>query len=358
MQKIIKLGVLLLMMSKVNATMMPEKYKNKDKVLKIHGYEREVSKEISREITDIVKEEVGAGNCVIDKVWNKQQERFFARSNERYKEMDNCLLGIGFKKVLEASKRRQKECEVELLYWKDIRAKRLAREIKSRGNSNSNYELARKQIVKVEKEQEYIPRQKGKDNNFNYKLVLNWMDIKNILRMDDLVTFEKVAWKNKGMTKDEMLRQACIYGSLRIAFYLIQAGANVNYIDKGSKTLLHWAVITQNIKVAKLLIQAGANVNQKDCFGKIPLYNVLETGDIRLAKLLIKKGADINSKDDNIRTILEYGLWRNNIPSSSAKDKKRRLKVMNYIRSVVEEKKRLNRAGIIGAGEDLDIYPV
>ncbi len=345
MQKLIKLSLLVLLVSNVNATMMP-KNKIKDKVLKIHEYEIEVSKDIGREIADIVREELVEGDYIIGKVWNEQQERFLAQSDERIKEVGNCLSKAGLKKVRKASQQRQKDREGELLYWKDIRAKRLAKEVKGGGNSNSNPVLARvnKYLGLDKKEiqkQEYVLKQESKP-------VLN-----------EDATLKKVAWKNRGMTKDEMLRKACIYGATKITLVLIKEGANVNYIDKGDKTPLHWAVITQNIKVVKLLIREGVEVNQKDCFGKTPLYYVLETGDVSLAKLLIDAGTNIDSKDDNIRNVLEYGIWRNNIPSSSSIDNKRRLKVINYIRSVVEEKKRLNRAGIIeGAGEDLDIYPV
>ncbi len=217
---------------------------------------------------------------------------------------------------------------------------------KGNNNSNSNQGLAR-----VNRELGLGRKQKQES-----KLILNEREIENIIYENDLATFKKVAWENVYKTKDEMLGQACRYGATKITFHLIKEGANVNYIDKVSNTPLLWAVIMQDVKVAKLLIEAGANVNQKDCLGRTPLYDVLGTGDVRLAKLFIEKGTDINSKDKNNRTVLEHGFWMNWFILS--KNNERRLKVMNYIKSVVEEKKRLNRAGIIGAGEDLDIYPV
>ncbi len=169
---------------------------------------------------------------------------------------------IDLKKVQKASKRRQKERKRELLYWKDIRAKRLAREIKNRGNSNSNPELARvnkelglgrKQIVKAE--EEYIPKQES-------KLELSVAEIENIIFEDDLATFEKVAWESMGMTKDEMLREACIYGGSKIAFYLIKAGANVNYRGKYGETPLFFATKNENPKVVKVLMEVRTLINQ------------------------------------------------------------------------------------------------
>ncbi len=325
MQKIIKFSLLVLLVSNVNATMMPNKIAEEsensfentltiDVLLKIHEYEREVSKEIGREIENIVKKEVNVDN----KVWNEQQERFLAQSDERMKEVDNCLPRTDLKKMLEASKRRQKERKGELLYWKDIRAKRLARMSK-----------------KLKKD-----------------------EIENIIYEDDLAAFEKITCKDISITQDEMLRQACMYGSPKIALHFVKAGADVNYRDKYSETPLHYAVRNQDTKLVEVLIEEGANVNYKNCFGRTPLYGVLETGDISLAKLLIQEGADINSKDKDNMTVLEVGLWLNTLVFKLSGAKIGRLKVVDYIKSVIEEKKRLNRAGIIRAGEDLYIYPV
>ncbi len=198
---------------------------------------------------------------------------------------------------------------------------------------NKELGLARKQVRPARKEK-YASRQQR-------KLVLSWIEFEGILCRDDLATFEKVAWKSVGMTKDEMLRKACIYGAPKIAFILIKEEANVNYIDEIGNIPLHWAVSMKEVKVAKLLIREGANVNQKNCLGWTPLYYVLETGDVSLAKLFIEVGANIDSKDKNNRNVLEVGIWNNNLKSSLSGDNERRLEVMNYIKSVVKKKNRL-----------------
>ena len=43
---------------------------------------------------------------------------------------------------------------------------------------------------------------------------------------------------------------------------LLNAGANVNYIDSSGRSALHWAAAVNNIQAMELLIKHGAN---KDC---------------------------------------------------------------------------------------------
>ncbi len=297
--------------------------------------EDELSDNIRAEIINIIQGEA-------DVVGNNREKR----RNERKSDLVSFCRKADSEKMKEHSQQRQKERERELLYWKDIRAKRLAREVKGRGNSNSNHRLARvnkelglarKQVRPVRKQkqkQEYAPKQERKP-------VLSEEEIENILYEDDLDTFKKVGRINRGITKDEMLRQACVYGATKIILLLIKEGANAKSRDKGGNTPLHYAVIAQKVKVAKLLIDTGANVNHKNCLGWTPLYYVLGTGDVSLAKLLIDARANISSKDKNNNTVLEAGLWMNCSVFSSSKDNEKRLKVMNYIKSVVKRKNRL-----------------
>ncbi len=299
MQKIIKLGMLLLVMSNVRATMMPERCEDKirDKVVRLHKCEIAFSEKIGKEIADIVREELVEGDYVIGKVWNEQQERFLARSDERIEEVSSCLSEVSLKKVWRANRQRRKERKGELLYWQDVRAERLVKEIESRG--------------------------------------LNRMEIKKILCENDLATFEKVAWERVYKIKEEMLEQACIKGAPKIVVHLIKEGANVDGKDR-LETPLYWAVVSRKPKVVKVLIQAGADVNIKGGLGQTLLYSTLVMGDISSAKLLIDAGVDIDSKDDNNRDVIEYGLWRSTWDWITAKQRENALKVTNFIKSAKE----------------------
>ncbi len=203
---------------------------------------------------------------------------------------------------------------------------------KGKGNSNSNHGLARvnkelgvgkKQVIPARKEK-YASRQQK-----DFELIRR--EIVNILRRDDLVAFERFAWKNRSITKDEMLRRAGTYGSPKIAFHLIRTGANVNNKDKDGNTPLHYAI---EVKVARVLIKEGANVNSRNDLGRTPLCHVLGIGNVNLAKLLIQEGADVNSRNNDGMTVLEEGLWNNSFMFSPYRDK-----VIDYIKYVVKGKK-------------------
>ncbi len=212
----------------------------------------------------------------------------------------------------------------------------MPRGLNKKGNSNSNSNpglarvnkelgLGRRQVIPARKEK-YASRQQK-----DFELIRR--AIVNILRRDDLVAFERVDWKNRSITKDEMLRRACTYGSPKIAFHLIRTGANVNNKDKDGNTPLHYVI---EVKVARVLIKEGANVNQRNDLGRTPLCHVLGTGDVNLAKLLIQEGADVNSKNNDGMTVLEEGLWNNSFMFSSSREK-----VIDYIKYVVKGKNRL-----------------
>ncbi len=199
-------------------------------------------------------------------------------------------------------------------------------------NSNSNQGLARvNRELGIGKKKKQVKR-----------LVLNRMEIINVLKCDDLATFEKVAWKKVFETKGEMLIQACAKGAPKIVVYLVKKGADVDGGNVLNKIPLRWAVACQRPKVVKVLLQAGADVNIKDILGCTPLYKALETGDINLAKMLIDAGTNIDSKDILNRDVIEHGLWIDTCKYSTAKQKETALKVTNFIKSVKEKRERVN----------------
>ncbi len=199
-------------------------------------------------------------------------------------------------------------------------------------------------------------------------LVLSEEELEGVFFSDDLNTFKRVAWENMGVIEHEVLAGACVYNSLKIASYLIEKGANVDSRDENN-SLFHIAVGMRNPQIVeqaklescvsgrhrgllcdalgkgdfsfiKLLIDAGADVNVKDGYGRTPLFYAL--GDISLVKLLIEAGADIDSRSKRGRTAIEYGLRLSTLDHFSFEEKENILKVVDYLRSVVEE-----RGGII-----------
>lgn len=59
--------------------------------------------------------------------------------------------------------------------------------------------------------------------------------------------------------------------SNRILTLLIQAGVDVNSVNKDKRTALHYASILGNLEACQILINAGALVEIKDMFGLTPI---------------------------------------------------------------------------------------
>ncbi|MEZ6064120.1 MAG: ankyrin repeat domain-containing protein [Planctomycetaceae bacterium] len=74
---------------------------------------------------------------------------------------------------------------------------------------------------------------------------------------------------------------------------LIKAGANVMARDANDQTPLHLYVRGD---VAEMLIAAGADVNARDCCNATPLHYVTTA---KAAEVLLKAGADVNAVDEN-----------------------------------------------------------
>ena len=88
---------------------------------------------------------------------------------------------------------------------------------------------------------------------------------------------------------------------------LIEAGANVNHVDRNVKAPLHHAALQGNDRSIKKLIAAGADVTQKDAWGETPLHHACRSHIVNNAtRTLLKAGADPNSVSDSGTTPLYY----------------------------------------------------
>lgn len=138
-----------------------------------------------------------------------------------------------------------------------------------------------------------------------------------------------------------------------IALHLIQAGANVNAVDEGGNTPLHYAVEIKNIEIVKAMIKAGADVEIENgeqntalmiavagddlqmiqllissgavvkTSGSKKNHEVLHTAayhsnNLETVKLLLKAGANVNGRDDVGNTPLIYAAWRANSKNTGA----------------------------------------
>jgi ankyrin repeat protein len=101
--------------------------------------------------------------------------------------------------------------------------------------------------------------------------------------------------KKGARPRDYWLWQAAKVGNERLAFYLIQAGINLNPCPHGS-TALGTAIENRNIEIALGLISAGADLNLKSQWSGPPLLVATAQRLSEVVRAMIKAGADVNVK--------------------------------------------------------------
>lgn len=90
--------------------------------------------------------------------------------------------------------------------------------------------------------------------------------------------------------------------------FLIDCGADVNFVDAVGNTPIFYACESENLGYVKLLIDAGANVNHQNNRGDTILHNTIKyinEPDKNILSMLIQAGASIYIKDKNGHTVLD-----------------------------------------------------
>ncbi|HEV2694789.1 MAG TPA: ankyrin repeat domain-containing protein [Verrucomicrobiae bacterium] len=95
------------------------------------------------------------------------------------------------------------------------------------------------------------------------------------------------------------LSNAAYKGWLKVADYLIDHGADVNF-----KTPLNTAAWAGNRTMVELLLRRGAGVNSKDSQKKTPLFMAVEKKYPAVIEVLLANKADVNAQDEKGRTVL------------------------------------------------------
>jgi len=163
-------------------------------------------------------------------------------------------------------------------------------------------------------------------------------EVKQLISSDPQLTHQR------DETEKTPLHWACRGVHEDVAIYLINAGADVNAIDKNQISPLHSIAARGNIRIAELLIENGANVNLQDYEKQTPLHyagiygfdqmvvllidngadlearnsrertplilSARERGYINVIQVLVERGADINAKDKYQSTALDLAAWR------------------------------------------------
>ena len=71
-------------------------------------------------------------------------------------------------------------------------------------------------------------------------------------------------------------------GHIDAAQLLLDAGSDVNAVDKNDITPLFMAISNNRIPMARFLIDRGANINAKDWYGRTPLFAAIEMRNVDL----------------------------------------------------------------------------
>lgn len=94
-------------------------------------------------------------------------------------------------------------------------------------------------------------------------------------------------------------------GDLEAVEDFVAIGRDVNELDEGARTPLHFAVAYGHADIAKELLGAGANVEAKERQGNTPLHYACGYGRAELVNLLVGAGADASAENADGKTPLE-----------------------------------------------------
>jgi ankyrin repeat protein len=103
-------------------------------------------------------------------------------------------------------------------------------------------------------------------------------------------------------------------GHIDAARLLLDAGSDVNAVDKNDITPLFMAISNNRIPMARFLIDRGANINAKDWYGRTPLFAAIEMRNVDLDYMTFEH--IVNAEDrkvilDFIGYLLDKGVETN-----------------------------------------------
>jgi hypothetical protein len=86
-----------------------------------------------------------------------------------------------------------------------------------------------------------------------------------------------------------------VSGFTAVAMALLEKGAEVNTMNSGGSTPLHYAAENGHVELAITLIQKGADVDAKNMHGSTPLHTACADGRTEVAMVLLEEGANVNA---------------------------------------------------------------
>lgn len=147
---------------------------------------------------------------------------------------------------------------------------------------------------------------------------LNYIKKNFLEELHELITKHPLVSDHYSLNSNTtLLHEAAHKGSLHACRILIEAGANVNYnIQAESNNIpLNFTVCkcyVEKPEVVDFLIQNGANVNFVNGYGESILMHCISSMKHLNAKSLIANGADVNCVNRNVKSCLYRSIYTNN----------------------------------------------
>lgn len=161
-----------------------------------------------------------------------------------------------------------------------------------------------------------VRNQKGKTPKEEFKEIDGDPFLWEVLTAKDIK--ETVSLRNEN--RQTPLHLAIMNKADWLAEILIEAGADVNAVNKYGDTPLHYAVRNENLDAVKKLVEKGADINVKDANGSALIcYAVLSEQNIPVLEYLIQKGAQVNLKNKDGKTVLDQDIKSQKIKESLIK---------------------------------------
>ncbi|KAL3457416.1 ankyrin repeat-containing domain protein [Aspergillus heterothallicus] len=110
----------------------------------------------------------------------------------------------------------------------------------------------------------------------------------------------------------QAVRMACKEGHERLAIYLMEAGADVQRMNRQGRSAVYLASGSQSGTLVQRLVQAtraaGGDPFQPDIHGYTPLYKAISCGNETVVRILIELGADLTLPDRHGRLSVHYSI--------------------------------------------------
>jgi len=116
--------------------------------------------------------------------------------------------------------------------------------------------------------------------------------------------------EGESMGTDAPLHLAAYQGDMAKIDACLQAGGDINKLDRRGYAPLHYAAQNGQKQALELLLIRGGDVNVRDLCGQTPLFNASDADREDVAELLISKGADINARNNAGQTSPDWVLSR------------------------------------------------